>query len=97
MLDKIKQLMEIKKQAEQLKRELEAVDVEVNDVPGIKIVITGTQKFKSIAIDEELVKGADKARIESGILRSMNAAIKASQDVVARKMQGATGMNIPGL
>ena len=86
MFDKMKQLMEMKKQAEVIKRELDAATVEVEDVRGIKIVITGSQNFRSLEIDEGLLTGANKGRLEADLLRSLNTAIKKSQGVAAKKM-----------
>lgn len=97
MLDKIKQLMEIKKQAETLKRELEASTVEASEVRGIKIVISGTQHFHSIEIDSSLINSENKKRLEEDLLRSINAAIQKSQLIAAQKMKSMTGLNIPGL
>ena len=94
MLDKVKQLMEMKKQAEELKRQLDAATVEVNDVPGIKIVITGSQNFRSLEITDELLN--NRNRLQSDLLRSLNTAIKRSQDLGAQKMRAMTGLNIPG-
>lgn len=87
MFDKMKQLMEMKKQADQLKRELDAQKVETNDVRGIKVVINGSQNFQSITIDEALINAGNKASLERDLLRSINAAIKASQLMAAKKMQ----------
>jgi len=45
MFDKMKNLMELKKQADCIKRELDYTTTEVNIVDGIKIVISGAQNF----------------------------------------------------
>ena len=87
MLDKMKQLMEMKQQADQIKRELESVIVDVQDVRGIKITVNGSQHFKSIEIDEALLTAANKARLQADLLRSLNAAIGRSQGVAAQKMK----------
>ena len=86
MLDKMKQIMEMKKQADQIKRELDQVAVEVNDVRGIKIVISGSQDFRSLEIDENLWTAQDKNRLQADLLKSINAAIKKSQAAAAQKM-----------
>ena len=96
MLDKIKQLMEVKKQADQLKRELDACQVEVTEARGIKIVITGSQNFQSIEIDESLLTAGSKRNLEHDLLRSVNAAIRKSQNLAAEKMKNMTGFNLPG-
>ena len=93
MFDKMKELMEMKKQADALKRELEAATIESNDVRGITIVINGAQQFKSITVDESLLGAENKARLENDLLRGMNAAIKKSQEVAAQKMK----QMMPGL
>lgn len=97
MLDKVKQMMELKKQADQLKRELESIKIEVADVRGIKIVVNGAQIFQSIEIDESLLTPAGKNRIQMDLLRSMNTAVKKSQQQAANKMKSMPGFNIPGL
>jgi DNA-binding YbaB/EbfC family protein len=93
MFDKMKDLMEMKKQADRIKKELDAITVEVNDVQGIKISVTGSQNFRSVEIDAGLLKPENKSRLENDLLRSINAAIKKSQTTAAQKM--ATVM--PGL
>lgn len=86
MFDKMKQLMEMKKQAERIKKELSDTLIDVEEVKGIKIVITGAQEFRSIELDESLITTQDKARLEGDLLRSFNAATKKAQNVAAQKM-----------
>lgn len=93
MLDKFKQLMEVKKQADAIKRELDAVTVEVEEIKGIRIVITGSQSFRSVAIAPELFGTENKGRFEADLLRSLNAAVKKAQQVAAQKMAAV----MPGL
>lgn len=92
MFDQVKKLMELKKQADALKKELEATVIEVNEVRGIKVVVNGAQIFQSIEIDESLLTANSKNRIQMDLLRTMNTAIKRSQQAAATKMR-----NIPGL
>jgi DNA-binding protein YbaB len=86
MFGKLNELMEMKKQAGEIKKQLEALTVDVNEVRGIAITITGAQSFRKIEIDEGLLTGDNKKRLEADLLRSMNAAIKKSQNVAAQKM-----------
>ena len=97
MFDKMKALMEMKKQAEGLKRELDSVNIEVSEGRGIKIVISGSQNFQSIEIAPELLNPENQKRLENDLLRALNSAIKKSQNLAAQKMQAMTGLNIPGL
>lgn len=86
MFDKMKQMMEFKKQADRIKKELDAVKVDVNEVRGIKLVVSGSQEFQSLEIDTTLLSQERKADLERELLRSFNAAVKKSQQVAAQKM-----------
>jgi DNA-binding protein YbaB len=97
MFDKVKELMELKKKADQLKKELEGVIIEVNDVRSIKIKINGAQIVQSIEIDESLLNPAQKNRVQMDLLRSINTAVKKSQQAAANKMKNMPGFNMPGL
>ncbi len=97
MFDKMKELMEMKKKAEQIKRELDSAVMEVNDVRGIKIVINGSQTFQSIEVDMNMLNPDNKKRLEADLLKSLNAAIRKSQTAAAQKMKTMTGLNLPGL
>ncbi|MCA9405232.1 MAG: YbaB/EbfC family nucleoid-associated protein, partial [Candidatus Omnitrophica bacterium] len=70
-------------------KELDAAEVESSVIKGIQIKINGSQNFQTIEIDEELLKPENKKRFEGDLLRSLNAAIKASQNLAAQKMKGA--------
>jgi len=97
MFDKIKQMMTLKKQADKLKKELELVIIEVSDVRGIKVVVNGAQIFQSVDIDAGLLNAGNKNRLQMDLLRSINTAVKKSQQAAANKMRNTPGLNIPGL
>ena len=97
MFDKMKQLMELKKQADQIKKELDAAQVECSDVRGIKIVMSGAQYVQDIQIDESLLKPENKKRFESDLLRGINAAVKKSQNLAAQRMKAVMPGGFPGL
>ena len=87
MFDKMKQLMEMKRQADQIKRQLDSESVECQDVRGIKIVINGAQQVQSIEIDESFLNLNNKGQLQRDLLRGVNAAITKSQHVAAQKMK----------
>ena len=97
MFDQMKQLMEMKRQAELLKKELEAARIEVKDVRGITLVVNGAQNVQSIALEETWIQSAQKGRLEADLLKAFNAAVKKSQDFAAQKMRSMPGLNIPGM
>ncbi len=86
MLDKMKQLMEFKKQAEQIKKELGETTVEVDEGRGIKVVIDGTQNFRTLSIEAGRLRADDKQGLEADLVRHLNTAIKKSQDLATKKM-----------
>ena len=96
MFDKLKNLMEIKKQADRLKQELGNVTEEIQEVKGIRIVITGSQHFKSLEIDPTLLGAENKVQLENDLLKSLNSAVKKSQEIAAQKMK-ALMPGFPGL
>ncbi|MDE1920179.1 MAG: YbaB/EbfC family nucleoid-associated protein [Candidatus Omnitrophica bacterium] len=97
MLDQVKKLMEMKKQADILKKELEATIIEVSESRGIKLVVNGAQIFQSIEIDESLLNAGNKNRIQMDLLKNLNTAVKRSQQAAANKMKNMPGFNLPGL
>ena len=96
MFDQMKKLMEMKRQADQIKRKLEEERIEVNE-GGIKISIDGAQNFKAIEVDSSLINIDNKSNLEKLLLKSINQAIAQSQAVAAGKMKEMAGLNIPGL
>ena len=97
MFDQVKKVLEMKKQADILKKELEATIIEVSETRGIKVVINGAQIFQSINIEEGLLNAGNKNRIQMDLLRSINTAVKRSQQSAANKMKNMPGFNLPGL
>jgi len=87
MFDKMKQLMEMKKQAERLKRELDTISVDVSEVAGIKVTVSASLQFKAIEISDAYFQEGRKDRLEADMLRSVNAAIARSQQIAAAKMK----------
>ena len=97
MFDKMKELMEMKRQADQIKKELDALIIEYTDVRNIKIVINGSQDIKSLEIEESFINPANKKRLESDLTRSLNGAIKKSQHSAAQRMKNLMPGGFPGL
>ncbi|HSX57786.1 MAG TPA: YbaB/EbfC family nucleoid-associated protein [Candidatus Saccharimonadales bacterium] len=82
MFDKMKQMYELKKQADQMKKELESEVLEV-DHGGIKVKINGAQKILNLDFED----GVDHDKLKDAI----NKASDEAQKVAAKKMQGMMG------
>jgi len=97
MFDKMKQLMEMQKKMQEMKRQLDNADFEVASSDGlVKITMSGSQEIKEISLQGDL-KEADKIALEKALKDAYNRAIKRSHDMAAEKMKDITGFNLPGL
>ncbi len=84
MMNPFGQLGELKKMREQamkIQKELQAEEVEI-EKHGVRVVITGDQKLKTIE---------SNGKSDNDIRDAVNEAIKKSQEVAAKKLQGMTG------
>ncbi|MFH0753246.1 MAG: YbaB/EbfC family nucleoid-associated protein [Candidatus Omnitrophota bacterium] len=97
MFDQMKKLMELKKQADMLKKELEKLVIDYNEVRGIKIKLNGAQIFQNIEIEDTWLDPKQKARFQMELIKAVNMAIRKSQKEAAAQMQKIPGLNIPGL
>jgi DNA-binding YbaB/EbfC family protein len=96
MFNKLKQVQELRSQANQIKNALAGETVEGSGAWGkVKIVMDGNQEVKQVTIDQEIL--GDKAKIEAGVKEAIGDAIKKVQKVMAQKMQQLGGFNLPGL
>lgn len=77
----IGELKRMRDQAMQMQRMLDAEEIDV-EKHGIKIVITGSQKIKSIETN---------GKSDKDIADAINEAIKKSQEIAAKKLQEMSG------
>ena len=97
MFDKMKGLLEMQKKMQEVKRELDNANFDVQSSDGlVKITMNGAQQIKAVLIKENLGE-TDQTRLAGALKDTFNRAIKRSQEVAAQKMQEVTGFNLPGL
>jgi DNA-binding YbaB/EbfC family protein len=97
MFDKMKELMEMQKKMQEIKRELDNTDFEVVSSDGlVRITMNGSQEVKEISIQGN-IQETEKTNLEKAIKDVYNRAIKRSHDIAAEKMKDITGLNLPGL
>lgn len=82
MLDKARQLMELKRQADAIKKELAAEVLEVEQGP-VKVTISADMHVRGLSYP-------DTASAKD-IVATINKAIEEAQKVAAKKMQGQMG------
>ena len=97
MFDKMKEMWELQKKMQELKRELENTTFEVSSNDGsVKIAMNGAQEVKGVSLKDDF-KDQDKTNLERAIKDTYNRAVKRAQEVAAEKMKNIPGLNIPGL
>ena len=102
MLNQMKQLMEMKKKAEELQRQLTKIKVERGNASNtLKATVNGAQRVESISIDASWFDPQKKDALERSMLEVINGAFDDVQRKAAMEtaslMQGLKGLNIPGL
>lgn len=82
MFDQVKELYQLKKQADEMKKvlEKEVIEVESGDM---KVIITADQKIRSIKLGASVD--------ENSLKEIINKALEESQKVAAKKMQDMMG------
>lgn len=97
MFDKMKQLMEMQKKMQEMKRELDNTEFEILSSDNlVKITMNGSQEVKEVVLQVE-PKDTDKRKLEQALKDAYNRAIKRSHDLAGRKMKDIAGFNLPGL
>jgi len=97
MFDNLKALFEMQKKIQEIKRQLDNTDFDIQSSDGlVKITMNGSGEVKEITIGDQL-EDLQKERLVDSLKDTFNRAIKRSQDIAAQKMKDATGINLPGL
>ncbi len=93
MLDKMKQLWEMKRKMDDIKKELDSLQLASEDSM-VKVSITGSQEIKSVELKCDLAT-VNKTKLEAALAETVNRAIRESQKSAAQKMSALSGL--PGL
>jgi nucleoid-associated protein EbfC len=98
MFNKIKQLKDLRDQANTMKQALaqETVSAEA-DHGRVSLVMDGNQEVLAVSIAPELLQPEKKEEVEKAVKEAANDAVKKSQRAMAQKIQGMGGLNLPGM
>jgi len=97
MFDKMKGLMEMRKKFEEIKKELDRTNFDIEGSGGlVKITMNGSQEIQEVSLDSVCLDGA-KDNLQKELKDVFNRAIKRSQEIAAQKMKEASGLNFPGM
>ncbi|MFA4988921.1 MAG: YbaB/EbfC family nucleoid-associated protein [Candidatus Omnitrophota bacterium] len=95
MFDKMKQLFEMQKSMQELKRKLEEANFDIMSGNGmVKISMNAAQKINSLSINGDLAQ-IDKAALEKSICEAYDRALKRAQEIAASNLKGMPGLNLP--
>lgn len=98
MFNKIKELKHLRDQANQIKAVLSQETVHTDAAHGkVQLVMDGNQEVLSIAIDPSLLDPSEKEKLEAAVREATNDAIKKAQRIMAEKLRGMGGLNMPGM
>ncbi|MSU76447.1 YbaB/EbfC family nucleoid-associated protein [Patescibacteria group bacterium] len=98
-LQQAKDLNNLRKQAQQIQKELKDTLIEVTEADGmVKVVFTGEQKIEEVSIDQSLLNPSKQKELQEAVKSAVSQAVAQSQKVAAEKMQSiAGGLGLPGM
>ncbi len=97
MFDKIKGLMDMRKKFEEIKKELDKTNFEIEGAGRlVKITMNGSQEVQGVVLAEGGLN-SDKEKLEKELRDTFNRAIRRSQEIAAQKMKTVAGLNLPGM
>ena len=97
MFDKIKNLMDMQKKMQEIKRQLDSATFEIKSSDGlVTIGMNGSQEVQHVSIAADAA-GLKKDLLERAFKDTFNRAIKQSHELAAKKMKDITGVNLPGM
>lgn len=90
--DLVQQAQKVREDMQKVQETLSQRTVEVASGAGmVKVVANGKQQILSVTIDPEVLKRGDKEMLQDLVTSSVNAAIKASQEMVTEEMGRMAG------
>ena len=97
MFEKMKQLMQLKSQMNEIKKRLDEMVIKTKSSKGnIEITISGSQYIKEVLINKDL-QSYSKEELSQEIKEATNKAIKESQAMAAKTMGSMAGLSGFGL
>jgi DNA-binding YbaB/EbfC family protein len=96
--DQIKQMKELKAQADAMQKQLNAIVVEADSGHGaVKVTVNGSQKILSVKISPQAIDPNKPERLESLVMQAVNDGIQKAQKTAAKQMMASGGLKLPGL
>ncbi|MFH1856509.1 MAG: YbaB/EbfC family nucleoid-associated protein [Candidatus Omnitrophota bacterium] len=98
MFNKMKNVFELQKKANEVKKELNKISIENTALNGkIRVKVDGEFRIKDLEIDAEILSSENKDKLVVNLKNCINEAQNRAKTEVARKMKETMGdFNIPG-
>jgi len=98
VFSKLKQFKDLRDQGKKLQDALSGESVTSEAAFGkVSVTMDGSMSLTKVKIDDELMAKDKKDKLETAIKDAHNDALKKMQRVVAAKMQGMGGFDLPGM
>lgn len=99
MFEKMKQLMDMRRMAQEAEKRLSEVRIEKAALGGrLKVVIDGNHRVESVFIDDSLLSAGQKTTLEKALAALLTEAGEAvKREAAAKAMEMMKGMKIPGM
>ena len=101
MIDNMKQMYQLQKEARDMQKELQDTEIEAKSLNGlVTVVVNGEMKVEEVSIDVSLFDPAKKHEVERLLKDTLREAMHKAQGIAAEKskaMMKAMNMDIPGL
>jgi nucleoid-associated protein EbfC len=96
--DQIKQMRDLKAQADAMQKQLSAIVVEADSGHGaVKVTINGSQKILSVKIDPKAMDQDKPEKLENLVMQAVNDGITKAQKTAAKQMMASGNFKLPGL
>ena len=101
MLDKMKQVYQLQKQAREMQKALRDTEIEAQGRRGwVTVVVNGELHVESVTLAEEALAAAHKRDLERELEETFREALQKAQAIAAEKskeMMKAMNIDLPGL
>jgi DNA-binding protein YbaB len=99
MFEKMKQLMDMRKMAQEAERRLGETRVEKSALGGkLRIVVDGNHRVESLSIDDSLLNPAQKTVVEKALAALLTETAEAvKREAASKAMEMMKGMKLPGM
>ncbi len=96
--DQLKQMRELKAQADAMQKQLAAIVVDAEAGHGaVKVKINGSQKILEVKIDPKAMDTGHPDRLEKLVMDAINDGIVKAQKTAAKQMMANGSFKLPGL